>query len=180
MTRESRARWLAFITAAVVVLLAALFSVLRNLPAPAQPAAAAVSAPDVVAKAVVKPAAESLAPASAAASAPAATAGPDRAPAIGAPAAEAASASDPERIATGARAYARLGCATCHSIEGRGRPSSPLDGVGSRLDRQALLEFTTGTGAARDALGAGLVRRKERAADDADFEALIDYLAQLK
>jgi len=92
----------------------------------------------------------------------------------------AGAAINPARIADGERAYARLDCATCHSIAGRGRPSSPLDGVGSRLDRKALLEFTTGTGAARDALGAGLARRKARAVDDPDLDALIDYLAQLK
>lgn len=44
MTRQSRARWLAFATAALVVLLAALFAWLRNLtpaphaPSPARPA----------------------------------------------------------------------------------------------------------------------------------------------
>jgi hypothetical protein len=32
MTRQSRARWLAFATALLVVLLAALFAWLRNLP----------------------------------------------------------------------------------------------------------------------------------------------------
>jgi hypothetical protein len=41
MTRESRARWLAFFTAVVVVLLTALFSVLRNLPMPPTAPAAA-------------------------------------------------------------------------------------------------------------------------------------------
>ena len=45
MTRQSRARWLAFATALLVVLLAALFAWLRNLP-PASPAGA-VRAPSV-------------------------------------------------------------------------------------------------------------------------------------
>jgi hypothetical protein len=250
MTRESRARWLAFITAAVVVLLAALFSVLRNLPAPARSAAAAATHPEGVAKRATEPTAAT----SAAAGAPAAPAAPDHGAAAAAtapapmPAAPASvpgqasvapienrpaqpqsarepppspdpspqpqaptrrtngsspadatpvppaqatpsaparatgatAAGDPERIVTGERAYTRLGCAGCHSIAGRGRPSRPLDGVGSRRDRQALLEFTTGTGGARDALGAGLARRKARAIDDPDLDALIDYLAQLK
>jgi mono/diheme cytochrome c family protein len=92
----------------------------------------------------------------------------------------AAPAPDPARIATGQRAYARLGCAMCHSIEGRGNPGSPLDGVGARLDRTALYELTTGTGAAAAHLGAGLARRKQRAVGDPDMDALIDYLAQLK
>lgn len=52
MTRESRARWLAFATTALVVLLAALFAELRNLhpvqvPAVAQtPATAAAATAD--------------------------------------------------------------------------------------------------------------------------------------
>lgn len=45
MTRQSRARWLAFATALLVVLMAALFAWLRNLP-PA-PAAGVVRAPQV-------------------------------------------------------------------------------------------------------------------------------------
>jgi hypothetical protein len=269
MTRESRARWLVFITAALVVLLAALFSVLRNWPGP-QSAAAGAPGPGLAAGPTADAAAPAQAPAaaSAAAAAPAHGASPaiastapepiapstvagtaapvvpieprarqpqivaepppssgsasvpapqatgaqgspnaDARPLPPAGAAPAAPAPVPEpsaapaaapsqearviadgsaaahaaaRIAAGERAYARLGCATCHSIAGRGKPSSPLDGVGNRLDRQALLEFTTGTGAARDALGAGLARRKARAIDDPDLDALIDYLAQLK
>lgn len=138
MTRESRAKWMAAATTALVVLLAASFAVLRNLPAPV---AAAPSART-----------------------PASTDG----------------TVDADRIVTGQRAYARLGCANCHSIAGRGNPSNPLDGVGARLDRKALLELTTGTGAAREALGAGLARRKASAVGDPDLDALIDYLAQLK
>jgi mono/diheme cytochrome c family protein len=127
MTRESRAKWLAFATAAVVVLLAALFSVLRNLPA--------TPPPDVTQGATATNATDARA---------------DVVP-------------DAARVAAGERAYERLGCAGCHSIAGRGRPSSPLDGVGRRLDRTALREFTTGTGAARERLGPGLAQRKARA-----------------
>jgi len=101
-------------------------------------------------------------------------------PAASAETAPASMAANAERIAVGERAYARLGCASCHSIAGRGNPSSPLDGVGARLDRQELLEWTIGTGAASAELGAGLARRKARAVGDPDLEALIDYLAQLQ
>lgn len=87
---------------------------------------------------------------------------------------------DAARLALGRSAYERLKCATCHSIAGRGNPTNPLDRVGARLDRQALREFTTGTGAAQEVLGTSLARRKARALDDPDLGALIDYLAQLK
>lgn len=92
----------------------------------------------------------------------------------------AAAGVDAARLALGRSAYDRLRCATCHSIAGRGNPSSPLDGVGARLDRKALHEFTTGTGAVQVALGTSLARRKARALDDPDMGALIDYLAQQK
>lgn len=134
MTRESRARWLAAATTALVVLLAALFALLHNLPGSPAPATAAAPAP----------------------------------------------LPDPARVAAGERAYARLGCAMCHSIGGRGNPGSPLDGIGARLERRALYEMTTGTGAAAAQLGAGLARRKQRAVGDPDMDALLDYLAQLR
>lgn len=162
MTRESRARWLAAATTALVVLLAALFALLRNVPAPpaptpaAEPAAATTAPPAPVPQRPVEaPAATPVAPRS-----------------VPPP--------DPARVTAGERAYARLGCAMCHSIEGRGNPGSPLDGVGARLDRAALYELTTGTGAAGAQLGAGLARRKQRVLGDSELDLLIDYLAQLK
>jgi cytochrome c553 len=80
----------------------------------------------------------------------------------------------------GRRAFERLGCAMCHSIAGRGNPDSPLDGVGQRLDRAALRDWATGTGAAQDKLPASIARRKARAAEDRDLDQLLDYLAALK
>lgn len=84
------------------------------------------------------------------------------------------------RLAVGRRAYERQNCASCHSIAGRGNPSNPLDGVGTRLDRAAIHDFATGTGNAREALGANLARRKAAALDDPDLYALVDYLAHLR
>lgn len=139
-------------TAVVVVLLVLVFATLRNLQAPASLEQAPASA------AVAGAAATS----SAAASVPA----PARV--------------DAARIALGRSAYERLKCATCHSIAGRGNPANPLDGIGARLDRKALHEFTTGTGAAQEPLGPSLARRKARALEDPDLGALIDYLAQLQ
>ena len=153
MTRATRAKWLAGVTACVVVLLVALFALQRNQPALVGPAQAPASATVAGAKAVPSAAAPRPAPAGV----------------------------DAARLALGRSAYDRLKCATCHSIEGRGNPTSPLDGVGARLDRNALHDFTTGTGAAQEPLlGTSLVRRKARALDDPDLGALIDYLAQLK
>ncbi len=138
MTRESRAKWLAAATAALVIALSALFAALRNvspLPPRAPPSAAA--------------------------------------PASVAPAADSA------RIAAGRAAFERLGCAMCHSIAGRGNPSHPLDGVGSRHDRDSLRAWTLGEGQAAARLG-GIAAVKQRNAADPELDALLDYLQQLR
>jgi len=132
MTRQSRARWLAFATALLVVLLAALFAWLRNLP-PA-PHAGVVDAPRVAAA----------------------------------------------RHERGRAAFVRAGCSGCHSAEGRGNPGLPLDGVGARLDRAALRRAAFAPAGMADGLPAAVVERKRAHAADADAEALIDYLQQLK
>lgn len=136
MTRQSRAKWLAVATAALVIALSALFAALRNLsplPARAPPSVAAPVAP----------------------------------------------APDDARIAAGRAAFERMNCAMCHSIAGRGNPSHPLDGVGGRLDRAQLRAWTVGEGEAAAPLG-GIAAMKQRHAADADLEALLDYLQQLR
>jgi len=136
MTRESRARWLALATAALVVLMSALFAALRNLtPLQAPPRQAAPMA---------------------------------------APAPPAA------QLAAGRAAFDRLNCAMCHSIEGRGNPSHPLDGVGARRSRDALRDWSFGSGAAAGALPTGIAQSKARAEKDPDVEALLDYLQHLR
>ena len=144
MLRETRARFLTFATASVVVALAALFAWLRNPPADGV-APAAVPSPGAGVDAVT--------PATPRATIPAA------------------------RLAAGQAAFVRLNCSRCHAIAGVGNPSNPLDGVGGRLDTEALRDWTLGTGPASDQLPAGILRTKARAAGDADIDVLIEYLA---
>lgn len=135
MLRKSRARSLASLTAAVVVLLAALFAALRNLNAPVAPAAAPIAMP--------RKAGETGA---------SATRGP--------------------------QAFVRLGCASCHAFGGVGNPSSPLDGVASRMDATQIRAWASGTGVAAGELPARIVRRKVDASADPDFEALLAWLGR--
>lgn len=137
MLRESRARWLAFATGAVVLGLAALFAWLRNPPAEVTPPDRAAAAPALASQPV-----------------------------------------DDARLAAGRAAFRRLDCTRCHAMEGVGKPGSPLDGIGARMDTTALREWTTGTGAAHDELPAGALRAKARAVGDDDLDVLIGYLAQ--
>jgi mono/diheme cytochrome c family protein len=80
----------------------------------------------------------------------------------------------------GRRAFEKLNCGMCHSLGGRGNTDSPLDGIGARRDRAAIREWATGTGAARDELPAGIVRRKARYLNDPDLETVVEYLSRLK
>jgi mono/diheme cytochrome c family protein len=105
-------------------------------------------------------------------------------PASAQPAAEATPpALDAAQLATierGRQAFERLACAACHAVAGQGNPASPLDGVGKRLDRDALRDWSAGTGVAREQLAPGLARAKARAAQDPDLDALVEFLAQLR
>jgi hypothetical protein len=154
MLRESRARWLAFATAGVVVALAALFAWLRNAPGETGLAGAPQGA----------------------ASAPAAPSDTASSPQAG-PATPRALPVDAARLATGRAAFTRLGCVRCHAFEGVGNPSLPLDGVGARLDAAAVRDWALGTGAAAEELGRGTVRAKSSAAEDPDLDALVEVLA---
>lgn len=127
MTRESLARALAFTTTLLVVLLAALFAVVRNL-SPAVPTPA------------TSPAQESAA------------------------------------AAAGRAAFVQLGCAACHSAEGRGNPALPLDGVGTRLGREELRAAAFGTAAG---MPQGVVEIKRRNARGVEGEELVDFLQRL-
>lgn len=155
MLRESRARWLAFATAGVVVALAALFAWLRNPPGDAtRPPAPRVTTTTPTATAERAPARQESSPA------------PQAPPAAAA------------RLAAGRAAFTRLDCARCHAIDGVGNPAMPLDGVGTRLDPAALRAWTLGTGVAAEQLSRGILRAKARTAEDTDIDVLIEYLAQ--
>jgi Cytochrome c len=133
MTRKSRARWLAFATAVLVVLLAAVFALVRNLY-------------------------------------PARVVGPSSA--------VAGAAHQP--FDAGRAAFQRMGCAECHAAERRGNPSRPLDGIGSRLGRDELRAAAFGQGAFAATYPGSVVRIKQARAGDADTEAVLDYLQQLR
>ena len=133
MTLQSRARWLAFATALLVVLLAALFAWLRNL----------TPAPHLAPKA-------------------------------------AATLTTDQRIEAGRAAFARAGCTGCHSAEGRGNPSLPLDGVGARLDREGLRAAAFALGELESRLPASVVSAKRAHANDPDVDALLAYLQNLR
>ena len=94
--------------------------------------------------------------------------------------APAAGRADAARIAAGRAAFERLNCALCHAVADQGNPSHSLDGVGARRSRDALRAWAFGGDAAAAQLPPGIAQIKQRAAEDADVEALLDYLQQLR
>lgn len=98
-----------------------------------------------------------------------------------APAPSAEVTQDMAQIEAGRVVYNEQNCARCHAIAGRGNPSSPLDGVGSRLSAEQILRWIdpsreSGTAAnfqARHANRASTLTESQRA-------ALLGYLRSLK
>jgi mono/diheme cytochrome c family protein len=85
-------------------------------------------------------------------------------------------------LVKGRGVYEREGCASCHSIEGKGNPRNPLDGAGSRWGAEELAAWTTGSGVAEGMLEPAVVRRKQRYAglEEGELAALVAYLASLQ
>ncbi|MGL1834849.1 c-type cytochrome [Rhodocyclaceae bacterium SMB388] len=69
-------------------------------------------------------------------------------------------------------------CTSCHSVGGEGSPRYPLDGVGARLDREAIRKWIVGAPELQDQLPASAFRRKQQyqALPDAELEVLVDWL----
>ena len=53
----------------------------------------------------------------------------------------AASAQDKALVEHGIKVYAAQKCSTCHLIEGKGKKTSPLDGVASKLSEGEIREW---------------------------------------
>lgn len=99
------------------------------------------------------------------------------------PAPAATAPGEAEVIAEGRAVYASLDCASCHSIAGEGSPRSPLDGVGSHLDREEIRAWVLGEDTVAEDLSPRALRTKQgyqAALEPQQLEALISYLASLE
>lgn len=96
-----------------------------------------------------------------------------------------ASAQD-AKVEKGAKVYATSGCATCHSIAGKGNVKGPLDGVGSKLTAEQIHEWLTDPAGmavkqkAERKPAMSMVAAKLKAMSKEDAEALVAYLSSLK
>ena len=81
----------------------------------------------------------------------------------------------------GLRVFKAQGCDGCHSVQGVGSRRFPLDGVGSRRNRDQLRAWTVGAPAVQDSLSPSAVRAKRRYEQipPAEMRVLVAYLAAL-
>ncbi len=78
----------------------------------------------------------------------------------------------PERT-DGAVVYERLGCPACHALAGHGDAGIPLDGVGSRLDRDAIRTWIV----APTRMDPSVSKPAYDRVPAADVDAVVDFLA---
>lgn len=97
----------------------------------------------------------------------------------------AAAPEEPEaepRLAEGRAVYDAQDCARCHSIEGRGNPRAPLDGVGARRDRDELRAWITAPPEMEEQMSSRAFGAKQEYQElpEDELAALVDYLASLR
>ena len=86
-----------------------------------------------------------------------------------------------QQVAAGQKLFADLGCAKCHSIEGKGAKIAPLDGVGSKLTAAEIRMWLTDPPAMMAKLPKKpLVPMRKVDRPDADLDALVAYLQTRK
>jgi cytochrome c5 len=81
----------------------------------------------------------------------------------------------------GLRVFRASGCERCHSVAGAGSPRYPLDGVGSRRNRDELRVWTVGAEAVQDSISPSALRAKQRyqQLSAEDMRVLLSFMAGL-
>jgi mono/diheme cytochrome c family protein len=90
---------------------------------------------------------------------------------------------DAAQVKKGQQVYAAQKCQTCHSIAGKGKATSPLDGVGGKLSADDIKQWITDPKAA--AAKAKSTKKPPMPAKygglaAADLDALVAYMQSLK
>ena len=100
---------------------------------------------------------------------------------LGVPAA--AAAQDAELIKKGEQVYAAQKCSVCHSIAGKGKATSPLDGVGKKLSadeiRQWIVNPTEMTAKTKSTKKPPMPAKYGKL-PAGDIDALVAYMGSLK
>ena len=95
---------------------------------------------------------------------------------------QAANAQDKALVEHGIKVYAAQKCATCHSIEGKGKKTGPLDGVASKLSEGEIrdwivnaVEMTKKTKSTKKPVMKNYAKLSKE-----DVDALVAYMMTLK
>ena len=83
---------------------------------------------------------------------------------------------DPTKIERGIKVYAAQRCNSCHSIDGQGNRRYPLDGVGSRLDRETIRTWIVEPQKAQP----GVRKRGFTQLSTEDLDGLVTYMLSLE
>ena len=94
-----------------------------------------------------------------------------------------ASAQDAAAIKKGEQVYTAQKCQTCHSIAGKGKKTSPLDGVGGKLSADEIKQWIVdpkGMTAKSKSTKKPPMPAKYDKLPAADIDALVAYMSSLK
>lgn len=94
-----------------------------------------------------------------------------------------ASAQDAAAVKKGEQVYAAQKCQTCHSIAGKGKKTSPLDGVGGKLSADEIKQWILdpkGMAAKAKSTKKPPMAAKYNNLPAADVDALVAYMQSLK
>ena len=83
-----------------------------------------------------------------------------------------------KQVEAGYQVYLDNNCYSCHSIEGKGNPRVPLDGVGHRHSKEALRNWITGSDELGDLLSERIrsIKKTYRNLSSEELDALVTYL----
>jgi mono/diheme cytochrome c family protein len=101
----------------------------------------------------------------------------------GAPAVAWAGGQDPALAAKGQTVYGAQKCSVCHSIQGKGSKTSPLDGVGTKLSADEIRQWITNPTemtAKTKSTKKPPMPNKYGTLPAADLDALVAYMQSLK
>jgi mono/diheme cytochrome c family protein len=91
-------------------------------------------------------------------------------------------AQDKAAVERGMKVYVDQKCATCHSIEGKGKKVSPLDGVASKISEDEIREWIVNAAAMTKKTGSKKkpVMKNYAKLPKEDVDGLVAYMLTLK
>jgi mono/diheme cytochrome c family protein len=90
-----------------------------------------------------------------------------------------ASGQDKAQIEHGIKVYAAQKCNVCHSIEGKGKKTGPLDGVGSKLSEDEIRQWLVNAPEKTNSKKKPVMKNYAKLPKE-EIDALVAYMQSLK